>query len=222
MDIDRVNSHEWQTVGTAPRQPHTTTIIVKLSDDINLGSVDTHMLGADVLHAAGLNTIERKDTHIKVRTIQNLLAIDTYRPSAETKLLALKTVHIQGKQHEIRRYKANDPANARGVVHGIPATLSEEEIRNTLEVEHAKLLHLRRIGTSNTILVTVKGPTATALRLYEPRRHKTAPLPAAKHPLHDLLCDRTPRRRLPKQNSIHHMPQLQQTVPRGSNSCNSS
>ncbi|KAG0442810.1 hypothetical protein HPB47_015600 [Ixodes persulcatus] len=179
MDIDRVNSHEWQTVGTAPRQPHTTTIIVKLSDNINLGSVDTHMLGADVLHAAGLNTIERKDTYIKVRTIQNLLAIDTYRPSAETKLLALKTVHIQGKQHEIRTYKANDPANARGVVHGIPATLSEEEIRNTLEVEHAKLLHLRRIGTSNTILVTVEGPrlpryafmNRVAIRLhpYQPR-----------------------------------------------------
>ncbi|KAG0422686.1 hypothetical protein HPB47_001511 [Ixodes persulcatus] len=158
MDIDRVNSHEWQTVGTAPRQPHTTAITVKLSENINLGSVDTHMLGADVLHAAGLNTIERKDTYIKVRTIQNLLAIDTYRPSAETKLLALKTVHIQGKQHEIRTYKANDPANARGVVHGIPATFSEEEIRNTLEVEHAKLLHLRRIGTSNTIPDTVEGP----------------------------------------------------------------
>ncbi|KAG0410943.1 hypothetical protein HPB47_011946 [Ixodes persulcatus] len=157
-------------------QPHTTTIIVKLSDNINLGSVDTH--GADVLHAAGLNTIELKDTYIKVRTIQNLLAIDTYRPSAESKLFALKTVHIRRKQREIRTYKVNDPANARGVVHGIPATLSEE-IRNTLEVEHAKLLHLRRNGTSNTILVTVEGPrlpryafmnrVAIRLHLYQPQ-----------------------------------------------------
>ncbi|KAG0418507.1 hypothetical protein HPB47_004790 [Ixodes persulcatus] len=77
------------TVGTALRQLHNTTIIVKLSDDINLGSLDTHMIGADVVQATGLNTIERKGTCIKVRTIQNLLAIDTYRPSAEAKLIAL-------------------------------------------------------------------------------------------------------------------------------------
>lgn len=56
---------------------------------------------------------------------------------------------------------------------------------------------------------------APSLRLYEPRGHQTPALPAAQHPLHSLLFDRTPLYVLPQQKATHIVPHLQQEISAG-------
>ncbi|CAN7983191.1 unnamed protein product [Ixodes pacificus] len=104
---------------------------MKILEPILLQYLDSQLLGATVLAATRLTPIERKDTYIKIHSVLNLLAIDTYCPSAIPKILALTTLHFQGKSYATTSYMANDPSNARGVIHGVSPDITDEEIRQT-------------------------------------------------------------------------------------------
>lgn len=157
----------WIIAGnTAARYDAHVTIIVKLTDGTNIAALSPHEVGARILDTVGLTRAERSDTYLKVRTIQNLIAIDTYRPSAEKKILQLTQVNIAGTTRPARAYLATSQANTKGVVHGIPASVPEEEFQRELEVQGANILQVRRIGTSNSLLITVEGSTLPRYALY--------------------------------------------------------
>ncbi|CAN7979200.1 unnamed protein product, partial [Ixodes persulcatus] len=152
----------------------------KSTKPILLQSLDSQLLGVTVLAATRLTPIERKDTYIKIRSVRNLLAINTYRPSAIPKILALTTRHFQGKScksYATTSYTANDPSNARGVIHGISPDITDDKIRQILVLEHATLLTARRLGKTHSILFTVEGPklpryaflNKVAIRMYPHR-----------------------------------------------------
>ncbi|CAN8018148.1 unnamed protein product [Ixodes persulcatus] len=150
---------------------------MKILEPILLQYLDSQLLGATVLAATRLTPIDRKDTYIKIHSVRNLLAIDTYRPSAIPKILSLTTLHFQGKSHATTSYTANDPSNARGVIHGVSPDITDEEIRQILVLEQATLLTARRLGKTHSILVTAEGPklpryaflNRVAIRMYPHR-----------------------------------------------------
>ncbi|EEC18879.1 hypothetical protein IscW_ISCW013638 [Ixodes scapularis] len=154
---------------------------MKILETILLQSLDSQLPGATVLAATRLTQIGRKDTYIKIRSVRNLLAIDTYRPLAIPEILALKTLHFQGKSYATASYMANDPSNARGVIHGVSVGITDEEIRQILVLEQAILLTARRLGKTHSILITVEGPKLpccafldrVAIRIYPHRPMST-------------------------------------------------
>ncbi|KAG0415484.1 hypothetical protein HPB47_007348, partial [Ixodes persulcatus] len=83
----------------------------------------------------------------------------TYRPSAERKILALQQVTLNGKSHGTRSSVANDPSKVRGVIHVIFAYVTDETLSPEPRIEDSKILGARRLGQTNTILVTVEGKT---------------------------------------------------------------
>ncbi|CAN7974683.1 unnamed protein product, partial [Ixodes persulcatus] len=131
---------------------------IKILEPILLQYLDSQLLGATVLAATRLTPIVRKDTYIKICSVRNLLAIDTYRPSTIPKILALTTLHFQGKSYATASYAANDPTNARGVIYGVSPDITDEKIRQILVLEHSTLLTARRLGKTHSILVSVEGP----------------------------------------------------------------
>lgn len=158
---------EWRPAnGQATRYTNYVTIIVKFTDGLNLSALPHHEIGDRIIEAASLTSNEHSDTYIKVRDIQNLVAIDTYRPTVERKLLQLQQVSFADAAHPVRTYLAVSAANARGVIHGIQPHISEEVIRQKLQVQGPKILHTRRIGTSNSILITVEGTQLPRYALY--------------------------------------------------------
>ncbi|KAG0445119.1 hypothetical protein HPB47_020532 [Ixodes persulcatus] len=183
MEIDDFNENDgtWQTVGLAPRSAQAATIIIRFGSAIHLEKIDAHDLGAAILEAARLTPKEIGDTYVKVRSLQNLIAIDTYRTSAESKILALSSLTYQNVKLDVKSYKANNPNNARGVIHGIRPHYSDQYIQAALVLEQAKLLAARRIGETQTILITVEGPrlpryafvNRVAYRLYPHRPRST-------------------------------------------------
>ncbi|KAG0421980.1 hypothetical protein HPB47_002166 [Ixodes persulcatus] len=148
----------WQFTSPAPKQPRSTTIIMKLANHVNITTLRFTSLCAAILDGARLTKFEQEDTYIRLRAPQNLLAIDTFRPTAHQKLLQLTNVTIDGESLETNSYVANDPLNARGVIHGITNEITDEYLSQHVRVENAKLLEIRRLGRTNTILLTVEGP----------------------------------------------------------------
>lgn len=105
----------------------------------------------------GFNKLEKSDIFINLRVSQNLLAIDTYRPTAEWKITAMQEVTLNGKCRGVRSYVANEPSNDRGVIHGIFTDVSDETLCAELHVAGSKILAAQRLGKTNTILITVGG-----------------------------------------------------------------
>ncbi|KAG0440190.1 hypothetical protein HPB47_016379 [Ixodes persulcatus] len=168
----------WTPATPTPHLPLPRTIIVKLTDNTNWASVSSTTIGQAVQQAAHLTKQEcRDDTFIKLRSRQNLLAVDAYRDSAATKLLALQQLSLQGKLHPTNTYEANSPNNAQGVIHGVSLDLTDEAIHSELYIPSRRILQFRRLGQTAQLLVTIEGPTlprhailcSTVFRLYLPR-----------------------------------------------------
>ncbi|KAH9365977.1 hypothetical protein HPB48_013751 [Haemaphysalis longicornis] len=110
----------------------------------------------------------------------------------------MQEVLTNGKCHGVRFYAANDPSNARGVIHGIFTDVPDETLREELHITGRKILAAQRLGKTNTILITVEGrnfprhatffPAFTASSRNTPEQ-TMSPLPR----------NRTSRRSLPKQ-----------------------
>lgn len=106
----------------------------------------------------GLNATESKDIYLKIRTTQNILAVDTYCCLDAAKLQELNNISVRGRAHGTTTYVTADSVNARGVFYGLPASVLNEQLQDIIEIEQAKPLTVRRVGYSNNVMVVVEGP----------------------------------------------------------------
>ncbi|KAG0430352.1 hypothetical protein HPB47_022771 [Ixodes persulcatus] len=167
MDTQEAPSEqEWRLVGSDQRLKDNITVVMKFTDGTALGTLPPDTIGNSVLQAAGLNSAERKDTFIKIRTIQNLIAIDTYRQSAAEKILRLQEVQMHGQTRSLIAYQASGKDTIKGVINGIQVSVPDEIIQRSLEVQGAKILQARRIASSKTILITLEGNRLPRYALY--------------------------------------------------------
>ncbi|KAH9377676.1 hypothetical protein HPB48_020621 [Haemaphysalis longicornis] len=148
------NPHPWQFATTAPRQATSTTVVLKFLDNTNLSALNFAHLCHAILQTSGL--IERNDTFVKLRDSQNFLAIDTYRHTAVQNINSMQEGHINGKCRGVRSYVTNDASNAREVIHGSFTDVAYETLRAELHISGRKILAARRVGMTNTILITVE------------------------------------------------------------------
>ncbi|KAM7305315.1 hypothetical protein ISCGN_015212, partial [Ixodes scapularis] len=167
MDTQETPSEqEWRLVGPDQRLKDNITVVMKFTDGTALGTLPPDTIGSSVLQAAGLNSAERKDTFIKIRTIQNLIAIDTYRQSAAEKILRLQEIQMHGQTRSLIVYQASGKDTIKGVINGIQVSVPDEIIQRSLEVQGAKILQARRIASSKTILITLEGNRLPRYALY--------------------------------------------------------
>ncbi|KAG0414933.1 hypothetical protein HPB47_007904 [Ixodes persulcatus] len=146
----------WTHATPTPRLPSPRTIIVKLTDNTNWASVSPTTIGQAVQQAARLTKQESRDTFIKLRSRQNLLAAN-HSPA--------------------NTYEANSPNNAQGVIRGVSLDLTDEAIHSELYIPSLRILRFRRLGQTASLLVTIERPTlprhailcSTVFRLYLPR-----------------------------------------------------
>ncbi|KAH7941071.1 hypothetical protein HPB49_009761 [Dermacentor silvarum] len=166
-ETEERSDQDWQTVRDASKRlEEHITIIVKVTDGTALQELPPDCVGPSVVHAAALTTTEKKDTYVKVRTVQNLIAVDSYRPKAIEKLLRIRQISIMGTQHPVLTYQVNGTNTVKGVIHGIQCAVTEEELEREVEVQGAKILQIRRIGSSKTILITLEGTYLPRYALY--------------------------------------------------------
>ncbi|KAG0411927.1 hypothetical protein HPB47_010953 [Ixodes persulcatus] len=168
MDTQETPSEqECQLVGVSDqRLKDHITVIMRFTECTALGTLPPDTIGNSVLQAAGLNSAERKDTFIKIRTIQNLIAIDTYRQSAAEKILRLQEVQIHGETRSMIVYQVSGKDMIKEVINDIQVSVPDEIIQRSLEVQGAKILQARRIALSKTILITLEGKRLPRYSLY--------------------------------------------------------
>ncbi|KAG0420817.1 hypothetical protein HPB47_003277 [Ixodes persulcatus] len=161
----------WTPATPTPRLPSPRSIIVKLTDNTNWASVSPTTIGQAVQQASRLTKQESRDTFIKLRSRQNLLAVNAYHATLRPPNSLLF------KLHPANTYEDNSPNNAQGVIHGVSLDLTDEAIHSELYIPSRRILRFRRLGQTALLLVTIEGPTlprhailcSTVFRLYLPR-----------------------------------------------------
>lgn len=107
--------HPWTEVTyRRPKTASSRTVIVKFQDGTDVSKLPTAYVSAAVTNAAGLSSTEKMDTYVKVRPTQNLIAADTYRPTAQAKLLALQEITMEDGSHPVRTYLAAPGTTSKG------------------------------------------------------------------------------------------------------------
>ncbi|KAG0422270.1 hypothetical protein HPB47_001893 [Ixodes persulcatus] len=125
---ETLSEQEWRLVGSDQHLKDNITVVMKFTDGTALGTLPPDTIG---------NNAERKDTFIKIRTIQNRIAIDTYRQSAAEKILRLQEVQMHGQRRSLIVYQASGKDEIKGVINGIQVSVPDEIIQRSLEVQGA-------------------------------------------------------------------------------------
>ncbi|KAH7942094.1 hypothetical protein HPB49_020496 [Dermacentor silvarum] len=66
---------------------------------------------------------------------------------------------LDGERHDVTAYVAAEAQHARCVVHGLPKDIPDDQLLHIISIEDRHILAARRLGQSETILLTVKGAT---------------------------------------------------------------
>lgn len=116
--------------------------------------------------AAHLTPSEITDSILQPRPQQNLIAVKTFRPSAQQKLLAIRSFLLASTEVPVTTYEAAPTDSCRGVIHGVPAGTSPQELLSHLISTGAPIIKARVMGSTETALITFEGSFVPCYVLY--------------------------------------------------------
>ncbi|KAH7955783.1 hypothetical protein HPB52_003855 [Rhipicephalus sanguineus] len=134
-----------------------TTIVVKFQGYVDITRLNFSAVCQGILYAVQATATEKEDTYIKRRDVQNLIVVQTFRATIAHRLLQCANIIVSGTTYPIRCYNAFDNTYSRGVIHGIYPDITEDTLRSELTIQGRTIANVRRLGTTNTVLVIVEG-----------------------------------------------------------------
>ncbi|KAG0412466.1 hypothetical protein HPB47_010386 [Ixodes persulcatus] len=147
----------WTTArySTKPTKHHL-TIVIKLTDGVSLSALQSTHLTDAVTAAAHLTPSEAKETYFKIRDRQNVLIADTYRPSAQEKLVQTTKLTIANRDYAVTSYPSAPTNSCKGVIHGVASLIAPDELIANIE-SNVPVLTARTMGKTETALITFEG-----------------------------------------------------------------
>ncbi|KAH6936735.1 hypothetical protein HPB50_021022 [Hyalomma asiaticum] len=177
----RSNPPKQQNARPQQRLAKCSTIVVKFDGYIDITRLNFSAVCQGILYAVQATPTEKEDNYIKRREKQNLIVVQTYRATIAHRLMNSTSIIVGSKTYQIRCYNAFDETYSRGVIHGIYPDITEETLRSELTIQGRTIANVRRLGTTNTVLVIVEGEELPRhARLFSgvyniyPERRKTA------------------------------------------------
>lgn len=167
---------KWTTVysSTKPTEQHY-TVILKPQNGFDLTSVRPSTLTEAVMQAANLTPTEIRETILKLRPTQNLAVIDTFRPSAQEKLVQLQTLRLQQENQPVSCYSPAPAHSCKGVIHGVPALTTQKELIAHLHSPGPRIITARMMGKSESVLITFEGTYIPYHILYHRAEYRCRP-----------------------------------------------
>ncbi|KAH9371032.1 hypothetical protein HPB48_003994 [Haemaphysalis longicornis] len=112
---------------------------------------------------------------LQPRPQQNLVAVKTFRPSAEQKLLAIHSFLLASTEVPVTAYEAAPTDTCRGVIHGVPAGTSPRKLLSHLISTGAPIIKARMMGSTETALITFEGSFVPRYVLYYQAEYRCHP-----------------------------------------------
>ncbi|KAH7932574.1 hypothetical protein HPB52_024321 [Rhipicephalus sanguineus] len=99
------------------------------------------------------------DFLLRIHPGSNIVIISTPSVEVASRLRDIRQLNIRGQIHAFNAYVADPEGVLRGIVHGIPAGTSQDELMENLRVrtQGVKIERARMLGSSKTAIITFTG-----------------------------------------------------------------
>ncbi|KAH7938730.1 hypothetical protein HPB52_000149 [Rhipicephalus sanguineus] len=114
------------------------------------------ILGEAVRRAASLEWKKTKSDLLFVNDKQGTILFHTLNFECAEKVISIKTIRIEDKDHEVTAYMVAPEDCGKGVVHGMDIRMTEETIMEGFagHEQNPEILGIRRMGRSTTVVIT--------------------------------------------------------------------
>lgn len=140
-----------------PRLPNADhKIITRPTKGLTLTKLSVPVVGGVIRMAAAIPWRKgQEEDRIVMNDKQGTFIYSTPNGDDAKKMLALKSIKLDGKEYEVSTYMAAPESCGKGVVHGLDPRMSEKELE--LAFSHRQnppILGVRRMGNSNSVIIT--------------------------------------------------------------------
>ncbi|KAH9361698.1 hypothetical protein HPB48_005149 [Haemaphysalis longicornis] len=191
----------WQTVyHSRGRSQDLTTIVIRPSG-IQLTKSKPNELMQALAAAARLSLSEITDSILQPRPQRNLIAVKTFRPSAQQRLLNIRSFLLASTEVPATTYEASPTDSCRSVIHGVPAGTSSHELLSHLISTGAPIIKARMMGSTETALITFEGSFVPRYVLYYQAEYRCHPEPPKAQ-----FCQRCPCHKIGQRKDVCTLP----------------
>lgn len=95
---------------------------------------------------------------VQVNRAQNLVLVSTPDEGRAEAYSKLTELSLGGKLYKLSPYVTAPDDSAKGVLHGIPGYDTQADIISSLQNNTPRVLHARRLGTTNSVIIVFEGP----------------------------------------------------------------
>ncbi|KAH7979632.1 hypothetical protein HPB49_010221 [Dermacentor silvarum] len=109
------------------------------------------------IRAAKLPAHTCADVSVHLRNRNRLAILKTHHIELASRLLSVESIVLAGRIYAVAPYLAAPTNSCRGVIHGIAPDATQEELLHDLDSYQADILLARRMGNTNSALITFAG-----------------------------------------------------------------
>ncbi|KAH9383727.1 hypothetical protein HPB48_025493 [Haemaphysalis longicornis] len=147
------DTERWRTVHRARRPNAELQTVVFRPSTLSLKACKPIAVSQATATAAHLTPSELQDTVLQPQPDKNIISVSTFRMSALTKFRELQSLRIQDTYIPLCEYVAAPTDSCRGVIHGVEATTSPEELPPNLISTSASIISARMLACTETALM---------------------------------------------------------------------
>ncbi|KAG0423294.1 hypothetical protein HPB47_000918, partial [Ixodes persulcatus] len=122
-----------------------------------------------------LHTVVVRDLTIHIRLLQRVILLKTAYESTAQRLAQVCDIRINNKLHHVTPYFAAPLNSCKGVIHGVKAGLSTDELMTSLESYQATIITARMMGASESVLIIFEGTSVPYTVLFERVEYRCRP-----------------------------------------------
>ncbi|KAH7950368.1 hypothetical protein HPB49_023145 [Dermacentor silvarum] len=146
----------------ASRIPHLPVddyrIIIRPRGGLNVTEHGTDRIYHSVRRAANVERTADEEDNLCLNQKQNIIVLSTPSKERAKKYVAITSLSIGSKEYEARAYRAAPENTSKGVMRGISADESPEDIvRKLVNPRNPSVLYAKRMGNTNNVIVIFDG-----------------------------------------------------------------
>lgn len=143
-----------------PRFPQTYHVTVfRPHGGLRVSDWPTSELARSLATASQMSDLQfRKEITLQAQPGPNLIVAGTPDPYLADRLSQVTTVTLRGTDYAVSAYMKPPPGTSRGVIHGIPENITNEQLLELTATNRPYLVHARMMGNTRSALLTFNGP----------------------------------------------------------------
>ncbi|KAL1478599.1 hypothetical protein MTO96_034970 [Rhipicephalus appendiculatus] len=142
-----------------PELPSThRNIIVRPRDGLDLRKTSCSGISTAIFTAAGITAIQASTDLVCPNVVQNIVVVCTENEDNTGKILALKSIRVNGKEHEVAVYAAAEGSYVKGVIRNVERDIGDAELaRLIVHQGNPSVRGVKRIKETGSVVVIFDG-----------------------------------------------------------------